>query len=211
MEIQWWKVQFTFRSVEALLDHLHLKTSLSGFSLFTSYVTSDIYTSSLSEHSQRSTFCCAYYLIFYVRALKSWSSILLSWLPCSAAMSIAIDHSFTKTLILYEPSPLPPSLAIMFAYVWWKYYALNVSAEAIRLFLWSQLNLWEVFHTSITKSALAIAYNLSFDLKTSRTASKFRQSIVRFWSGYGLQFWVTRSRQSTNDKIRQHCNTAEAY
>ena len=41
----------------------------------------------------------------------------------------------TKTLILYEPSPLPPSLAIMFAYVWWKYYPVNVSAEAIRLFL----------------------------------------------------------------------------
>lgn len=64
------------------------------------------------------------------------------------------------------PFPLSPSLAIIFNLPMMfrcKYYPVNVSAKAIRLFLKSQLALREVFHTSVTTSAFAKAYDLSVD------------------------------------------------
>ena len=95
----------------------------SGFSLFTSYVTLDIYF--LSRYITQSIPTGAPFALITVKFVmfalwdhEASPKILLSWVSCSIAVSIAINHYISwfwlKIIILYGPLPTapPPSLFI---------------------------------------------------------------------------------------------------
>ena len=89
----------------------------SGFSLFTSYVTSDIYF--LSPYITQSiptgalfTLITVKFVMFALWDHEASPKILLSWVFCSVAVSIAINLYISwfwlKIIILYGPLPTAP-------------------------------------------------------------------------------------------------------